>query len=183
MVDNRLEDTGCNVVLGSPLVNQGLDVRLGKNPTPGGDGVEPGVVFGPLVEALGVSFQKRCHLVDKGPSSPSANTVHPLLNTALEIGDLGVLASQFNGHIRLGNQGVNSHLSSHDLLDKVRPQILVDRQTPATRYSQAKGLVLDPVLAVLKNFPNGLVDIRIVPLVALINPLIFFVENDNLHRC
>ena len=39
LVDNCLEDRGCQVFLGRALIDQGLDVGLGENTAAGGDGI------------------------------------------------------------------------------------------------------------------------------------------------
>ena len=49
LVHHGLEDGGGQILLCGPLVDQGLDVRLGEHAAAGGDGVEGLVVFGVFV--------------------------------------------------------------------------------------------------------------------------------------
>ena len=49
-----------------------------------------------------IGLKQRCHLINKGAGTASADTVHSLLNIpALKINDLGILAAQLDRNIRL----------------------------------------------------------------------------------
>ena len=80
------------------------------------------VVLGGLVQTCGVGLQQRCHLVDEGAGTSGADTVHPLLQTALEIDDLGILAAKLDGHIGLRSHRFQGRGHRHDLLHKVNIQ-------------------------------------------------------------
>ena len=47
-------------------------------------------------------MQQSRHLIDEGACAPGAYAVHPLVQTVPEVDDLGVLAPQLDGNIRLG---------------------------------------------------------------------------------
>ena len=122
LVHHGLENRGRQVCLGGTLVDQGLDVRLGEYAAAGGDWVDLLVVFRLFVQLPGIDLQQRRHLVDEGAGSAGADTVHPLLQAAGEVNDLGILASQLNGHIRLGIEGLQGRGHRHHLLDKANVQ-------------------------------------------------------------
>ena len=122
LVHHGLENGGRQVCLGGTLVDQGLDVRLGEYAAAGGDGIDLLVVFRLFVQPSGIDLQQRRHLVDEGAGSAGADTVHPLLQPAGEVNDLGILAPQLNGHIRLGIEGLQGGGHRHHLLDKANVQ-------------------------------------------------------------
>ena len=124
LVHHCLEDGGGQIRLGGPFVNQRLDIRFGKHAAAGRDGVDLPVIGGLLVEPGGVGLQKGGHLVDKGAGAAGADAVHALLQTALEVDDLGVLAAQLYGHIGLGRGKLQGGGYRHHLLHKVDPQRL-----------------------------------------------------------
>ena len=118
LVHHRLKDGGGQIGTGRALIDEGLDVRLGEHAAPGGDGIQLLVVRCRVVEALGVGLQQGGHLVDEGAGAAGAYAVHPLLQTAGEIDDLGVLAAQLDGHVRLGIALLQRRGHSHHLLHK-----------------------------------------------------------------
>ena len=94
LVDYCLENGGGQVLLGGAVVDQRLDVRFGKHPASGGNGIKQMVIFGIFVDAAGVRLQKGCHLINKGACAACADAVHALLYVAaLEVNDLGILAA------------------------------------------------------------------------------------------
>ena len=59
------------------------------------------IVLCQFVQAGGVGFQQRRHLVDKGPRAARAHAVHAFFQSAGEIDNLRVLAAQFDGDVGL----------------------------------------------------------------------------------
>ena len=104
LVHHRLEDAGRNVFPARPFVDERLDVRLGKDAASRRDGVDGRVAARQLVQAGGVRGEQARHLVDEGARAAGAGAVHPLLQAAGEIGDLGVLPAQLDGHVRVGQE-------------------------------------------------------------------------------
>ena len=104
LIDNSLENGSGKILFGGAIVDQRLDIRFGKDSAAGSDGVQCAVVFCIFIQAYGVRLQKRSHLVDKRSGSAGADTVHTLFDvSAFKIDDLGVLAAQLDGDIRLGS--------------------------------------------------------------------------------
>ena len=56
LVHHRLKNGGSQIGLGGTLVDQGLDIRLGKHAAPGGDGIDLLVLLCRLVEAGGIGL-------------------------------------------------------------------------------------------------------------------------------
>ena len=118
LVHHRLEDGHCQVLLGCALVDQGLQVTLGKNTAPGGNGIDPLVVSGIFIETFGIGAQQRCHLVDEGTGAAGTDAVHALVPSAGEVEDLGILTAQLDGYIGLGIPAVQALAHGDDFLDK-----------------------------------------------------------------
>ena len=102
LVYDGLENGRRKVFLGSPVVDQRLDVGLGKYTAAGCDGIKSLVMLCIFIQAGRVCLQKRRHLVNKRACTTSTDTIHPLLDiTAFEIDDLGILAAQLDGYVCL----------------------------------------------------------------------------------
>ena len=102
LVDHRLEDGRRQVFFGRAVVDQRLDIGFGKYTAARRDGVERVIVFRVFIQAGRVRLQKGRHLVDERAGASGADAVHTLFHVAaLEVDDLGVLAAQLDGHVRL----------------------------------------------------------------------------------
>ena len=130
--DHRLEDRGGDVLFLSALVEQRLDIGLGKDTAARCDGVDDRVVFGELVEAAGIRIQKACHLVDKRTRTACAGTVHALLDAAVKVDDLGIFSAKLDRNICLGDERLDSVLVCDDLLDKGNLKPASQKQAAAT---------------------------------------------------
>ena len=116
LVDDCLKDGGGKVRLGRPLVDEGLDVRLGKHAAARGDGIDLLILLRLAVKARGVGLQKRRHLVNERAGAACADAVHALLKRRTEVDDLRVLAAKLDGHIGLRSLAPQRVRDSHDLL-------------------------------------------------------------------
>ena len=117
---DSLEDGSGHILGASSLVEQRLDVSLGKDAAAAGDGIDGGGVGRELVEAAGIGVQQGCHLVDERARAAGAGAVHALLDAVVEIDDLGVLAAQLDGDIGGWDEGLDGALAGDDLLDKLQ---------------------------------------------------------------
>ncbi len=124
MGNHGLEDGGRQVWLGGALIDQGLEVRLGKNPAAGGDRVERFKVFGQVIQTRGIGVHELGHLVNKRPRASGTGPIHALFHMGLEEGDLGILPTQFNNDIRVGIVGLNKGGLGNDFLDEGHVQYL-----------------------------------------------------------
>ena len=122
--DHGLEDRGGHVLGAGALVEQRLDVGLGKDAAAAGDGVDLRGALGQLVQAHGVGLEEGCHLVDEGARAAGAGAVHALLDAVVKVDDLGVLAAQLDGDVGLGDEGLHGALGRDDLLDKLEVEPL-----------------------------------------------------------
>ena len=116
LVHHRLVNALGNVGRLGPLVDEGLDVALGKHAAAGGDGVGLFRCLGGFVHLLRAHFQQRGHLVDEGPGAAGAGAVHPDLQAVGQEQDLSVLAAQLNDDIRSRSQTVGRHTGCEHLL-------------------------------------------------------------------
>ena len=120
-----------------PLVKKGLNVRLGEHAASGGDGIQPLALKAQFVQLVGGNPQQGGHLVDKGPCASGAGTIHPLVDTAIEKNDLGVLTAQLyhGGGVRL--QAADHLPGGEHLLDKGYTSAL--RQSQPRRAGDSGG--------------------------------------------
>ena len=118
LIHHRLIDALGDVGGLGPLVDEGLDVALGKHAAAGGDGVGLFRRLGGLVHFIGAHFQQRGHLVDEGTGAACAGAVHPDLQAVGQEQDLGILAAQFDDDVRPRCQTVGRHPGSEHLLHK-----------------------------------------------------------------
>ena len=120
LVHHRLKDGGGHVLLAPALVEDGLDVAFGKDPAPGGDGVNFFMPQGQFVQLIHGYVQQSGHLVDEGPGAPGAGAVHPLLQGIAEENDFGVLSPQLNHGVGTGNELPYRGGGGVNLLDKIQ---------------------------------------------------------------
>ena len=103
LVYNCLENGSGKILLGGTVVDQRLDVSLGKYTAAGCDGVKRFVILRVFVQPGGICLKQGCHLIDERTGTSCADTIHTLFNiAAFEVDDLGILAAKLDGNIRLG---------------------------------------------------------------------------------
>ena len=140
LVYHRLKDGGGQILLGSALVDQGLDVGFGKDTAPGRNGIEGVIAFGVFVETGCVGLQEGCHLVDEGAGAACTDSVHPLFHIAsLKIDDLGILASELDSHVGSGSELLESRGYADDLLYKGHLQVIGQRKSAGAGDHGMKG--------------------------------------------
>ena len=146
LVHHGLEDGGGQVRQGGPFIDEGLNIRLGKDAAPGGNGVNFPVAGGLPVQTCGVSLQQGGHLVDEGAGAAGTHAIHPLLQAAPEIDDFGVFAPQLNGHVGLGRHPLQTGSHGHHLLDEANVHGLaqIDGAGAGDPHPQAAGAQLLP---------------------------------------
>ena len=126
---DSLEDGGGHVLGAGSLVEQRLYVSLGKDAAAAGDGIDGGGVGRELIEAARVGVQQGCHLVDERARAAGAGAVHALLDTVVEVDDLGVLAAQLDGDVGGRDEGLDGAFAGDDFLDKLQVEPLRQQQT------------------------------------------------------
>ena len=122
LVDHRLEDGGSQIRQCRAVVDEGLNVGLGKHTAPGGNGINLPIVCRLPIQARGVGLEQGSHLVNERTGAAGTDAVHPLLQATPEVDDLGVLSAQLNGHVGLGRNPLQTGSDSHHLLDKADAQ-------------------------------------------------------------
>ena len=113
-----------------------------------------------LVQSRRVRGQQARHLVDERAGAARAGAVHPLLQAAGEIGDLGVLPAQLDGHVGVREEplhgaGAGEHLLHERKLQPPgdgqpagagdRDPSRSDRRCPAPRASQRASITATSV--------------------------------------
>src|SRR5699024_10548146 len=132
LVYHCLEDRRRKVLLGGPLVDQRLDIRLCKHTAACRDGIERLVILRVLVEAGCIRLEQGRHLVDKRTGTSGTDSVHTLLYIpAFKINDLGILTAKLDGNVCLRRVILERSGYRDDLLDKWHAQVLGQCQAAA----------------------------------------------------
>ena len=184
LVDHGHEDGGADVLLARALVEQGLNVRLGKDPAARGDGVDLVLPLAQLVHLRGRQVQERGHLVDEGARAAGAAAVHADLHVAGNEEDLRVLAAQFDHHVRLRQVAADGDARGVDLLRKGDGHALRKPHARRARHAELHALLLRELIPNLREHCGGLLrDLRVVPFIIFVQDLIAVVQNDAFQRC
>ena len=120
-----------------------------------------------LVQLLGCHIQQCCHLVDEGACASGTAAVHPLLQSAAEEDDLGILSAQLDD--RIGVRLILHHrfVGSKYLLYKVDTGILSKSQSCRTGDGSLKWTI-QKLLCSLKRTQGCLTHLRQM---TLVNPV------------
>ena len=133
LVDHCLKDRSRQIFLCRALVDQGLDIGLGKYTASGSDRVDCLIIFCIFIEPGSISLDQGRHLINKRAGSSGTDAVHALLDVAaLEVDDLRVLATQFDRYIRLRCSVCQCGRDTDDLLDERNVQMFGECQTAGT---------------------------------------------------
>ena len=181
LVDNRLEDRGCQVLLGRAFIDQGLNVGFGENAAAGGDGIKRAVSAGIAVQACRISLQKAGHLIDKGTGAAGADAVHPLFDTAVfEVDDLGILSAQFDRDVGLGRDPLKGGGDGDNFLDKRDLKMGRKRQASGTRDDRVHSDVSQLFVGILNKGAKCSLDVCVVSAVVGKHDLTGRVQDSNL---
>ena len=175
-----LEDGGGHVLGAGTLVEQRLDVGLGKDAAAAGDGIDGGGVGRELVKAAGVGVQQSGHLIDERARTAGAGAVHALLDAVVEVDDLGVLAAQLDGDIGGRDEGLDGAFAGDDLLDKLQVEPLGQQQ--AARAGNGAGHLgrRQHGRSTLEQVAGAGTDVGVVALVLGVDDLVVVVEHSEL---
>ena len=182
LIHHSLENGGCQVRLGGSFVDEGLNIRLGKNAAPGGNGIDLFVFPGCLVQAFCIGLQKGGHLVNKRAGASGAHTIHPLVQAAPEIDDLGVLAAKLNGHIGLGGCELQSRGHRHDLLHKGDLQCLSQGHGAGACDFDLQIAAADFLPGIGQQLAQRFLGMGLVALIGAVKDLSLLIQNHQLYR-
>ena len=101
LIDDRLEDGGRDILLARALVEKRLDIRFCKHAAAGGNGIDALRLQRKLVHFGNADVEQRRHLVDEGARAACAASVHALFRPARHEDDLGILAAELYGDVRI----------------------------------------------------------------------------------
>ena len=176
-----LEDGGGHVLGAGALVEQRLDVGLGKDAAAAGDGIDGGGVGREFVKAAGIGVQQGCHLVDERARTAGAGAVHALLDAVVKVDDLGVLAAQLDGDVGGRDEGLDSALAGDDLLDKLQVEPLGQQQAARTGNGAGHLGRRQHGRGTLEQVAGASADVGVVTLVLGVDNLVVVVEHSELN--
>ena len=179
---DSLQDRSSQIFVAGSLVNEGLKVGLGKNTTARGDrmdGLGPGCE---VIEAGSVGVQQGSHLVDEGTGATSTRTIHALFGDRLEVGDLGILTTEFEKHVGVGIPTLDGGRLSHDLLNESKAQCLCGSQSRRSGNGRAHLCAGKSIGGVAEQRGHSAGDIGVVASVVLEKDVLVGIEDDGLDR-
>ena len=178
LADHRLVNAGGDVLRPGALVDEGLDVALGKNAAAGGDGVGALGPFRRLVHLVSAHLQQGGHLVDESAGAAGAAAVHPHLGAAGEEEDLGILAAQLDHAVGLGDEPLDRHAGGEHLLHEGHAAALGQAHAGRARnaeqgFGPVEIFAVDPAQKLLRLFQN----MAVVTLVGRIQQVFLFIQH------
>ncbi len=162
---HALEYRGRDVRFPSTLIEQWLNICLGKYTAARSDWIDDiGITCQPI-QTSGIGIQQRSHLVDERSGSAGTGSVHPLLDALIEIDDLGIFSAQLDSNVCLGDKCFNRSLGGDYLLHKIQLEPLRKQQTAATGDGYRHWLFTKSGSCLLKYLGDSRADIGMVPLI------------------
>ena len=126
-------------------------------------------------------MQQGGHLVDKGAGAAGAHAVHPLLQTAGEVDDLGILAAQFDGHVRLGIALFQRRSHRHHLLHKGNVQRPAQIDGAGAGDGGRQGAVTQRFASLTQQRRQRLLRVSLMAAIVAVDDVVVFVQNHQLH--
>ena len=182
LVYYRLENRGGQVFYGRAVIDQRLNIRLGKNTASGGDGIDHLLPFSCFIQSRRISIEQNRHLVDKRSRASGTGTIHSLLNGRTVKRDLCIFASQFYRHIGFRNQCFNGLAAGYDFLFKMYAQKFCQGKSPGTRNHRLNPDVPIFVIHVFNQFFYLVEHVGHVPFVPRKNYRIIIVQQNQFDR-
>ena len=182
LVHHRLEHRCGQVGLRRAVVDQRLNIRLGKHAAPGGNRVNFLIVRRLPVEAQGVCLHQRGHLVDKAAGAAGADAVHAFLQAAGKINDLGVLAAQLDGHVGLRRFALQRRRHRRHFLHEGHLQRLAQAHAAAAGDGAAHAKRTQLCPGFLQYFNQCFLGVGVMPPIRGKSHAAVFVQQHGFHR-
>ena len=180
LIHHGLKNRGRHILLAPALVQDRLDIALGKNATAGGDGVYFFVLQGEFIQFGDGHIHQGGHLIDEGAGSAGTGAVHPLLQGAAEENNLGVLAAQLNNGVGVRYVGINGGGGGVHLLHKVDTRRLGHTQPGRSGDDHAHLLSGEHSGDGAQGFGGPLPGLGVMPLVGTKQQFILSIQHHNL---
>ena len=183
LIDDCLENRCGQIRLGGALIDQRLNIGLGKYTAARRDGVERLVILRVLIQAGSIRLKKRRHLVNKRAGTSGADAVHALLNISVfKVNDLRVLAAQLNRHICLRRKELQRCGNGDDLLGKRHLQVLCQGKSSGSGDDRSRGNVSELFASFSKQRCERGLDIGVMALIIREQQLELRVQHRDLDR-
>ena len=102
LIHNSLENGCGKVFFSGTIVDQWLDICLGKYTAARSDRVQCFVIFSVFIQTGSICLKKRCHLVNERTCTTGTDTIHTLFYiSTLKINDLRIFSTKLNCYICL----------------------------------------------------------------------------------
>ena len=137
---------------------------------------------GLAVKTRGVGLQKSGHLVDERAGAAGADAVHALLEPALEVDDLGILAAKLDGDVHLRRDALKRLRDGDDLLHEGNAERLGKVDRARAGGAQRERAFAEHLVRLLQQIGQRALRVGQVALVLPEDHIVVFIENDELHR-
>ena len=182
LVDDSLENGCCKVFPCCALVDQRLNIGLCKHTASGSDRIDRMMAPRINIEAGGIRTEKVCHLVDKGPGSACADTVHTLFYISLlEINDLGILTAELDRDVSCGTSFLKACGDRDDLLYERYTQMLCERQSAGPGDRGGYFEIAQRIVGFTDKTGAGLLDLGIVSLIIREEKIALVIQQSDLY--
>ena len=142
LVDDRAENARTNVVFGSALIDERLNIAFGEYTAARRYGISLLAGSGKKVHFVERDVEQRGHLVDEGTGPARAGAVHPHFCVLTQKQDFCVLAPQFDDDVAVGQKMPDRCPRGVDLLYEGQPERVRDAHTRRAGYDRVTVLFL-----------------------------------------
>ena len=125
-------------------------------------------------------MEERGHLVDEGARATGASAVHALLDAVVEVDDLGVLAAELDGAVRLGDERLDGALGGDDLLDELKVKPAREQHAARAGDGDAHGGIADHLARAGEELLGRGADVGVVTLVVGVDEVVVVVDDGEL---
>ena len=140
------------------------------------------MLLGHLVQAGGVGIEQGGHLVDERARATGAGAVHALLDAAIEVDDLRILAAELDGNVGGGDNAFDGRLVGDDLLHEGHAKPIGQQQTARARNGDSRLAIAHCLECLVDDLDDGRANIGMVATVHAEDDFVVRVEHEQLDR-
>ena len=140
------------------------------------------MLLGHLVQAGGVGIEQGGHLVDERARATGAGAVHALLDAAIEVDDLRVLATELDGDVGSGNDALDGRLVGDDLLHEGHAEPIGQQQAARARDGDSRVAIPHGFERLVDDLDDGRANIGMVAAIHAEDDFVVRVEHEQLDR-
>ena len=183
LIYHRLKNRSGKIFAGCTFIYKRLNVGFRKNTTSSGDRIYHLIILCENIKPCSICMKKRCHLIDEGTGSACTDTIHSLVDTTLEINDLGILAAKLYSHIRIRTVSLQCCRNGHNLLTEGCIHVFTESKSSGARNHRGKAHLSQLIFCFLKDIRKCPLNIRMMTTIIRKQELIILIHDRNLNGC